>query len=209
MTIDANFYIRSIVSMLVITSVFDPVKIIFFNRAISDPPRSHTASATKVALNVAIVLGGAALVGRQFLDLLGISLDAFSAVGGLLIAIMGFEMLYGGGTSKVQGENVRKKGPEEGDTLLIPLTLPLIAGPGAITTTISIAAQGDSSEGIIVALVGIGVVALTALFTYAWLGQLIGKAKPTTVSVLARIGGLLLATIGTQMMLGGLKNYFS
>ena len=153
--------------------------------------------------------GGAALIGREFLDILGIDLDAFRTVGGLVIALMGFEMLYGGGASKAQGETVRKRGPEEEDTLLIPLTIPLIAGPGALTTTIAIAAQGDSLEGIVVALVGVAAVALAAYVSYTWLGQLIGQAKPTTVAVLARIGGLLLATIGVQMMLGGLKNYLA
>ncbi|MGK7906385.1 MAG: MarC family protein [Synechococcus sp.] len=209
MTIDAGFYIQSTISMLVITSAFDPVKILFFNQAISDPPRNRNASAVRVALNVALILGGAALIGREFLDILGIDLDAFRTVGGLVIALMGFEMLYGGGASKAQGETVRKRGPEEEDTLLIPLTIPLIAGPGALTTTIAIAAQGDSLEGIVVALVGVAAVALAAYMSYTWLGQLIGQAKPTTVAVLARIGGLLLATIGVQMMLGGLKNYLA
>ena len=209
MTTDTDFYIRSIIAMLVITTPFDPVKIIFFNEAISAPRRNRTTSAAKVALNVAIVLGGTTLVGRQFLNFLGINLDAFSVVGGLIIALMGFEMLYSGGASKAQGENEREREPEEGDTLLIPLTLPLIAGPGAIATTISIATQGDASEPVLVALAGVGAVALCTFVSYALLGELIGKAKPTTVALLARIGGLLLATIGVQMMLGGIKNFFS
>ena len=209
MTSEADFYLRSIIAMLVITTPFDPVKIIFFNQAISAPPRNRNISAVKVALNVAIVLGGAALIGREFLNVLGINLDAFSTVGGLIIALMGFEMLYGGAASKAQGENVRKREPEEDDTLLIPLTLPLIAGPGAITTTISIATQGNVSEPVIVALVGVGAVAFSTFVSYALLAKVIGKAKPTTIALLARIGGLLLATIGVQMMLGGIKNFFS
>ncbi|MGK7925215.1 MAG: hypothetical protein AB4290_08205 [Spirulina sp.] len=44
MTIDADFYIRSIISMLVITSAFDPLKILFFNQAISDSRRRRTVS---------------------------------------------------------------------------------------------------------------------------------------------------------------------
>ncbi|MGK7924870.1 MAG: MarC family protein [Spirulina sp.] len=209
MTISTDFYIQSIISMVVITTPFDPVKILFFNQAISSPPRRRTRAAVNVAVNVAIVLGGAALVGRPFLNLLGIDLNAFSAVGGLVIALMGFEMLYGGGASKAQGEQVRQQGPEEGDALLIPLTLPLITGPGAITTTISIAAQSNSSEALIVALVGVGAVALVSYISFGWLSKIIEKAKPQTVALLARIGGLLLATIGIQMMLNGLKNFFS
>jgi len=206
---DLNLYINSIISLLVITAAFDPIKIIFFNKAVSHLQGGRVSSAARIALYIVIILGGSALVGRGFLNILGINLDAFSAVGGLIITLMGFEMLYGGDPSMAQGEKVRERGPVEDDSLLIPITLPLIAGPGAITTTITIASQGDTTESVIVALVGVGIVAISAFVSFAWLGNIVGRAKPTTVSLLVRIGGLLLATIGAQMMLGGLKNFFS
>lgn len=200
---------HAIVSLLVITAPFDPVKILFFNQAIAEPPRPRTGAALRVAVYVVIVLGGAALVGREVLNLLGIDLQAFSAVGGLIITLMGFEMLYSGGASKAQGENQRKSGPEEGDSLLLPLTLPLIAGPGAIATTIAMAAQTESFDSVLTALIAVGVVAVVAFASFAWLGGVLGKARPATTAVLVRIGGLLLATIGAQMLLGGLKGFFA
>jgi len=209
MTISPDFYLQSIISMVVITSPFDQIKILFFNQAISDSPPDRARAALKVVINVTFVLAGAALLGRRFLNLVGIDLNAFSAVGGLVIALMGFEMLYSGGASRAQGEKVRQQGPDDSDTLLIPLTLPLIAGPGAIATTISIAAQGNSSEGLLAALISVGVVALVSYISFGWLAQMIEKTKPQTVVLLARIGGLLLATIGAQMMLNGLKNFFA
>ena len=207
MSIDAEFLVQSIISLIVITTPFDPVKVLFFNQAIESPPRNRTWAAGRVALYVAVILGGTALVGRQLLAVLGIDLDAFSVVGGLIIALMGFEMLYGGGGSKTQGEDHRQAGPEEGDALLIPLTLPLIAGPGAMTTTITITAGGNG-EGLTAALIGAGVVALIAFVTYALLSEVFTKIRPATMAVVARIGGLLLATIGVQMLLGGLSRFF-
>ena len=207
MSIDAEFLVQSIISLIVITTPFDPVKVLFFNQAIESPPRNRTWAAGRVALYVAVILGGTALVGRQLLAVLGIDLDAFSVVGGLIIALMGFEMLYGGGGSKTQGEDHRQAGPEEGDALLIPLTLPLIAGPGAMTTTITITAGGNG-EGLTAALIGAGVVALIAFVTYALLSEVFEKIRPATMAVVARIGGLLLATIGVQMLLGGLSRFF-
>lgn len=207
MSIDVAFLVQSIISLIVITTPFDPVKVLFFNQAIESPPRNRTWAAGRVALYVAVILGGTALVGRQLLAVLGIDLDAFSVVGGLIIALMGFEMLYGGGGSKTQGEDHRQAGPEEGDALLIPLTLPLIAGPGAMTTTITITAGGNG-EGLTAALIGAGVVALIAFVTYALLSEVFEKIRPATMAVVARIGGLLLATIGVQMLLGGLARFF-
>jgi multiple antibiotic resistance protein len=207
LSIDVAFLVQSIISLIVITTPFDPVKVLFFNQAIESPPRNRTWAAGRVALYVAVILGGTALVGRQLLAVLGIDLDAFSVVGGLIIALMGFEMLYGGGGSKTQGEDHRQAGPEEGDALLIPLTLPLIAGPGAMTTTITITAGGNG-EGLTAALIGAGVVALIAFVTYALLSEVFTKIRPATMAVVARIGGLLLATIGVQMLLGGLSRFF-
>ena len=200
---------QAIISLLVITAPFDPVKILFFNQAVTEPPQPRTSAALRVAVYVMLVLGGAALAGREILGLLGIQLHAFSAVGGLIIMLMGFEMLYGGGSSSTQGEKRRQAGPEQGDALLIPLTLPLIAGPGAIATTITLSARDESFDAVVVALVAVGVVAVVAFVSFAWLGGVLAKARPATVAVLVRIGGLLLATIGAQMMLGGLKGFFA
>jgi len=206
MALEFEIYFQAVISLLVITAPFDPIKILFFGQAISTSGRSRNAGALSAATYVAIILAGSALIGKPLLSLMGINLDAFRVVGGIIIALMGFEMLYGGGTSKVQGEDQRKHGPEEGDALLIPLALPLIAGPGAITTTITLAAGDD---GLIAALIGIAVVAVVTFMSFAWLGKIIETAKPSTVAVLARIGGLLLATIGMQMALGGLKSFFA
>ena len=208
MSIDVEFLVQAIISMVVITLPMDPVKVMFFNEAIENPPRNRTWAAGRVALYVAIILGGAALVGQRLLDILGVNLDAFAVVGGVIIALMGFEMLYGGGGSKTQGEDKRQAGPEEGDALLIPLTLPLVAGPGAMTTTIAIAASREGGDGVTAALIGAGVVALIAFISYAFLSGLVTRIKPATMAIITRIGGLLLATIGVQMMLGGLDRFF-
>ena len=204
-----QFLVQSIISMVVITSPMDPPKVLFFNQAITDPPRKRTWAAVRVAVYVALILGGTAVGGRKVLDVVGINLNAFSVVGGLIIALMGFEMLYGGGTSKAQGEDQRSSGPEKGDALFMPLTLPLIAGPGAITTTITIASSRPSSEGVVAALIGAGVVSLIALVAYAWLSAAFTKVRPATMALIARLGGLVLATIGVQMLLGGLDRFFA
>ena len=208
MTVDVEFLVQAVISMVVITMPMDPVKVLFFNEAIESPARNRIAAAGKVALYVAIILGGTALVGQRLLDVLGVNLNAFAVVGGLIIALMGFEMLYGGGGSRTQGEDKRQTGPEEGDALLIPLTLPLVAGPGAMTTTITIAASREGGDGVTAALVGTAVVVLIAFVSYAFLSGLFTRVKPATMAVIARVGGLLLATIGVQMLLGGLDRFF-
>ena len=208
-TVDADFVIRVVIGLLVITAPFDPVKLLFFNEIVASQSQSRTRAAVKLAFYVTIILGVSALVGKELLELLGINLDVFGAVGGLVIAGMGFEMLYGGGASKAQGEEQREEGPEDGDGLLIPLAIPLIAGPGAITTAITFSSQNTSLDGLLAMGVAILVVAITTFAFYRYLGDALARVKPTTIAILARLGGLILATLGAQMLLNGLKNFFA
>lgn len=211
---DLNFLIQAIIAMVLITAPPDPAKILLFNTTIESQGRARTASALLVAGVVLAILAGAALIGGPLLNLLGINLDAFSFVGGLIIFFMGVEMLYGGAPSRAQGGDIEKKVTEEGadsedEGLIIPLSIPLIAGPGAIVTAITIASRGQEIDGFIAAIAGAIVVAAITFASMNWLGGWIAKLSRQATALLIRVGGLLLATIGAQMFLGGLKNFFA
>jgi multiple antibiotic resistance protein len=199
--------------MVLITAPPDPAKILLFNTTIEQQGKARTGAALLVAGVVLAILVGAAAVGGPLLNLLGINLDAFSFVGGLIIFGMGIEMLYGGAPSRAQGGDIEKKVREEGasdedEGLIIPLSIPLIAGPGAIVTAITITAQGGGVDGFIAAAAGAIAVALVTFASMQYLGGLISRLSRQATALLVRVGGLLLATIGAQMFLGGLKNFF-
>lgn len=207
--IDWHFYVQAVIAMLVITTPPDPAKILLFNTIIDRQNKKRTPSALFVGVVVFGILAVSALIGRELLELLGINLDAFSVVGGLVIAAMGFEMLYGGAPSRAQGREIQEEGPSDDSGLILPLSTPLIAGPGAIVTIITITSVQDSLDTLAAALLGAAAVGIVAFASYQWLGGAVSKLSPRATALLLRIGGLLLATIGTQMLLGGLKNFFS
>lgn len=209
MTFDPELVIPAVVSLLAMTHPFNAVKVIVFNSAISNPPRDRMASAARVAIYVALILGTTALFGRALLDVLGIDLNAFRVVGGLIITALGVEMLYGGGSTHSNDGEVREQGPNDTDALMIPLAMPLIAGPGSIATTLTIASQGDDGAGVAAALIAIGVVALVAFVAYAAFGEALAKIRPATLAIVSRLGGLLMMTIGAQMLLGAIKVFFA
>ena len=204
---DLNVLAQAVIALLVITAPPDPAKLIIFNAVISRTGRSRTSAALQVAMVVMCTLGGAALAGAQVAELMGIDLNAFSVVGGVVVAGMGFEMLYGGMVSKAQGQDAAVQGPDETSGLLMPLAIPLIAGPGGIVTTVTISTAHNG--GMIVALIGVAVVAVVTFISFEWLGGLLARLSKSTTALLTRIGGLLLATIGVQMLLGGLKKFFA
>ncbi len=206
---DVNFYVQAAISMFVITAPVDPAKILFFNTTIERDGKQRPTSALLVAGVVFGILVGVAFVGRELLELLGIDLDAFRVVGGVVITGMGFEMLYGGIPSKAQGQSIEEAGPKQDSGLIMPLSTPLIAGPGAIVTTISITSASETNEPLVAALIGAAVVAVAAFVAFQWLGGAIAMMSDKATALTVRIGGLILATIGVQMLLGGLKNFFA
>ena len=206
--INGGFYLQAIIAMFMITSPPDPVKILFFNSIIEKGGQNRYRAAVQVALTVGIILAGSVLIGKALLEAMGINLGAFGIVGGVVVAGMGFEMLYGGQPSKTQGQEVEAEGPDDGASLLMPLSTPLIAGPGAITTAITIAAANESAEASLVGLIAVGVVMVAIVLSFTFLGGLIAKMSAKATAILMRFGGLLLATIGLQLALSGIRTFY-
>ena len=160
--------------------------------------------AAKVALNILIILMGSALVGLKVLSIFGISLDVFRVVGGMIIAYMGFDMLRGSHT-------VAQAPPENGDTSIQGSLVPLLmfaAGPGTITAVVTLAAvhtpDGLPITAITAAVVGAGVT-FVALILAVRLGPRLGRGTQATVT---RFMGLIVASMGMQFVLVGLKAFF-
>ncbi len=206
---DLDLVLRATIAMLVITSPFDPVKLLFFNQTVELQQLRRSTAAATLTLYVAVILAISAFLGKELLDLLGINLNAFGAVGGIVIGGMGFEMLYKGAASQTQGEEQRERGPEQGDGLFIPLAIPLIAGPGSIATAVTLSTQASGWAGVLAMAIAIAAVALATFLFYRYLGDLLARLQPATIAILARLGGLLLATLGFQMFLNGIKNFFA
>lgn len=130
-------------------------------------------------------------------------------VGGLIVALMGFEMLYGGLSSRAQGSKEAEENQySEENGLVMPLAVPLMAGPGAITTIITISAMRGDGSTRVAAVVAVAVVCVLVFVGFAFLGDVIARLNASTTAMLARVGGLLLATIGTQLLLGGIRNFY-
>ena len=200
--------VQAFIAVFMIVNPVDPVKIVIFNDVIARQDLDRRRAAFQVALVTMLILVGAALVGRELLQLLGINLGAFGVVGGLVVALMGFEMLYGGVSSRTQGtKEVEEEEPED-EGLFMPLAVPLMAGPGALTTVITLTSASDDWGVLIAVIVGVVVVSALIFLSFAYLGDVIARASPAATAMLARIGGLLLATIGTQLLLGGIRTFY-
>jgi multiple antibiotic resistance protein len=210
-TADLNYFIQAIVGVIVIT---DPITRGFFFKVLTEnEPDRRREYVRKITIAVALILGVSALVGRELLELIGINLGAFGVAGGIIVALMGFEMLFGGEPSRAQGGEEAHEEPEpepegfEGQ-VIVPYAMPFVAGPGAITLVISISAGTSDFSGAIAALVAVAIAVILLPIGHLLISEKL-NISDTTMKIATKFGGLLIATIGIQLMLSGLQNYFS
>lgn len=174
---------------------------LFLSLSEDSQPSERRRGAVRAALAVFVILTLAALGGRAVLATFGISIPAFRAAGGLVILLMGLEMLRGSPT-RVQHEK-----QDSDDAIVVPLAMPLIAGPGAITTVITLTTQSPGWRGQLHALVAVAVttgVLLVTLLSSSWIGERIAARGQR---IFLRFMGLILVSIGAELLLTGVRTF--
>ncbi|MCE9678750.1 YchE family NAAT transporter [Shewanella sp. AS1] len=172
----------------------------------TDVERNLTAKHANIA--VVIILLVTIIAGQHILNMFSISLSAFRIAGGSLIAIIAMSMLQGKlGEVKRNQEEDREASAME-SVAVVPLALPIMAGPGAISSVIVFGAQHNSMSDLIGMSLTVVIFGLTsfALFKmapmlYKWLGK-------TGINVITRLMGLLMLSIGIEVMAAGFKGLF-
>jgi len=160
-----------------------------------------------VTVTVFCVLAISGLVGEQLLHLVGASLPAFRVGGGLVLLLMALAMLNAqvGGVRQSQDEARELRSGELSG--VVPLAVPLLAGPGAISTTI-IAAQAGGAMHYAALLVCIVAVCALTWITLRLAGPIGAKLGTTGLNIATRLLGLLLAALAIQTMAEGLRQLF-
>ncbi|NNM35287.1 MAG: MarC family protein [Gemmatimonadetes bacterium] len=169
--------------------------------------RSQRAAAAETAFGVWLVLTAAVLLGRPLLASMGISLAAFRAAGGLLLALMGLEMTRG---EEPALQSAATGQDEAKDRLWIPLVMPLLAGPGAIVTAISLSFRESADRSVPVAtLIAVALSAVVVLMVLLSGPFLLQRSSLRTRRILTRFSGLVLVAIGFQMGFTSIAEFFN
>lgn len=199
-------YLRYLVTL---TAVLDPFLAIpiFIGATLGQDEAGQKRLANAVVATVFLVLAGAAVFGDDLLKLMGASLPAFQVGGGLVLLLMALAML-----NAKPGEMRQTR--EEAEELragevsgVVPLAVPLLAGPGAISTTIIAGEAGGAPHKLaLIACIGLLCAVLWWLLRIA---HVVGNRISTTgLNVATRLLGLLLAAIAIQTMAEGLRRLF-
>jgi multiple antibiotic resistance protein len=171
----------------------------------------YTPEHQERTLRIAVLTGAAvlvtfALIGGMIFAMFGITIDAFRIAGGLIIFGIGIDML--GASKRPRGkttEEEEREGMAKDEVAITPLGIPMIVGPGAITTVMVLMADADTLVHLGVVLAAIAVV-LGSIYGVLSMGpQLVRWFGQTGLNVITRIMGLLLTVIAVQFIVDGAR----
>ena len=201
-----RFALVTFTSVLFIVDPFAAVPTyLTITQAETPPERRRTARRACIAMTLVLVVFAATgtLIFRAF----GITVAAFQVAGGLILWFVASDMLRGERRTQ-EGREELVEGRVKDDVALTPLAIPMLAGPGAISTVIVVSGQArGAAETAIVygAIVATGIISLVALR----LGEpLFGRLGKTGIRVVTRVMGLILAAVAVQFVLSGVKATF-
>jgi multiple antibiotic resistance protein len=166
------------------------------------------ALAWRVALNSLLLMVGSYFIGAHVLNFFGVSLPVVQVGGGLIVASMGWGMLF----ERADAHDTTRQSVECSDALhsaFYPLTLPLTVGPGTISVAITLGANSTRHYGfhvviILAALIAMAAIAITVLLCYALADRLARILGQTAMTVIVRLSSFLLVCIGVQIMWNGI-----
>lgn len=148
------------------------------------------------------------LIGEALLGFIGISMSAFRIAGGILLFITALEMLFQKRQSRREGTATEGAIDQQEDPSVFPLAMPLIVGPGAITTLILLAGQAESAADF-AAIAGVAAAVLLCLLGFLLASNIVERALGKTgLNIVTRLLGMLLAALAVQFILDGITQSF-
>ena len=200
-------------SVLALSSIFflvDPLAAIpsFLAITLGADPERRRRMARKGALTCFIVLTTFAVCGQLIFRLFGITLPAFEIAGGVILLLIGLDMLQAKRSATQEASGDTEEGAAKEDAGIVPIGIPMLAGPGSISTVMVLVGQVSSiwrwEMGAI-----LGSIALTSLISYwvlAGAGRVLKMLGETGIRVLVRVMGLLLVALAMQYFVNGMMD---
>jgi multiple antibiotic resistance protein len=201
------FFVTSLISLFII---IDPPGNIFAYLTLSGAfsPAAARSLAWQACLYAFLILTAVLVVGNVFLHYLGITIPAFQIAGGLILLRIALDMLEGRGHFKRFDTSSSLDAADYRGVALVPLAVPLLSGPGAISAVLVLASRSDSLlESGLILLSLLMVFVLTYIF-FRFAQVLLNFLKETGIRLLTRLMGLVMAALAIQFILDGLRAAF-
>lgn len=194
-------------------AIMNPVSSLPVYLSITEQEDHDTARLiARKGLFVAFLITTAFSLGGKFIfEAFGMTMPALRIAGGVVVFLIGLQMLQGGQNSTVNHpvnpENAIRNREDVLGVAISPLATPMLAGPGTIATAMNLSAN-SSLSGMIMAVVAFAVLCLITYVLFLYGKRIVKLLGRSAMRVMTRMMGLILAVIATQMMINGLYDAF-
>jgi len=185
--------------------IVDPIGVVplFVAMTAKDSPEKCRGMALRATVTAGSILCFFAFFGTLIFQVFGVTLAAFRVAGGLLLMLTALDMLRAQRPGTKTSEAETEEGSAQEDIAIVPLAMPLLAGPGAIATVMVLMAQHPGVEGAVPVIASIAITMGLAYLTLRNAHHVKRVLKQTGIAILERIFGLILAAIAVQFVFEG------
>ncbi|MBN2866275.1 MAG: YchE family NAAT transporter [Thiotrichales bacterium] len=205
--LDYAEYIKIFIGLLAIVNPFGAIPM-FISMTADENRAERLKTINMVAIGVAVILLVALFVGEHLLAFFGITMNSFRVGGGILILLMAIAMLHAKTSHIKQTTEEADESIQKESVAIVPLAMPLLAGPGAISTVILAAHKATTILDYVMFSAGIillSIIIWSILRLAPWIAS---HAGSTGINIFTRIMGLILAAIAVEFIANGMKGLF-
>ena len=187
--------------------IVDPIAVIptYLVITAGETPGERARTADRACVAAAVLLSLFAAAGRYIFQLFGITLPAFRIAGGFILWLVAMDMLRGQRTTQETPAEI-VEGQEKDDVAITPLAMPMLAGPGAISTVMVLAGQARGPSQTVVVYASILLTSIACWLSLRLGDRLMARLGRTGIRILTRLMGLLLAAVAVQFVITGVRD---
>ena len=200
-------YIKIFVGLLAIVNPFGAIPM-FISMTADESAAQRRDTTNQVALGLTIILLVALFAGDLLLQFFGITIDSFRVGGGILVLLMAISMLQAKTSPVKQTTEEADESIQKESVAIVPLAMPLLAGPGAISAVILAAHKADSVVGSLIIAGGILMLSLVVWVVLRMSPWIAARMGATGINIMTRIMGLMLTAIAVEFIASGIKGMF-
>jgi multiple antibiotic resistance protein len=189
--------------------IIDPIATVpaFLAMTPTDGPQERTRMARLACIIAAVILMVFVITGQTLFKFLGITLPAFKIAGSIVLMLIALDMLRARHSPVKTTKSETEEGAGKEDIAITPLAVPMLAGPGAISTTLLLHTQSPDFQHTVALLICIAGVCFISYYVFSIAAQGATKViSPIAMKIVERLMGLLLAAVAVQFAIDGLTD---
>jgi multiple antibiotic resistance protein len=199
-----TFAITSFITIFVVVGA--PESVAVFLGFTKGMERSKVRStALRSCVTAFVVLSVFTLFGDRILEFFGITVAAFQIAGGIILFFIGFAMIRIIRARVITTPEEEDEGEKKEDISIVPMAIPILAGPASITTVMVLSAHTPGWEGKAIVLSGSFLTMLISFLLLSWAESVQRVFGRTGMNILERVMGLILCVMAAQFVIDGVK----